>query len=176
MIFTDIEMLSTQYKVLSDYFSLLQRKIDDAASKYTDLALKEKMHQAKQEVLGKDYIDVGNQFETTKELFCFGLGAILKDALRLGGLGDIASIEDFLTQKPEIKSAIKIVEFLYLCEALNNGMKDDAVPKLRKLRPELFFDHKHDNIWGTLNLKDRDFIDYCSAIKEFARQVDKIKS
>ncbi len=178
-ILTDIEMLTTQYKALDDYFSSLQNKIDIASKKYVGLDAKEKTHQANQEVLGKDYIDLGNQFESTKELFCLGLGAILQDALRLGGLEDIISIGNFITQNPggkDSKTSLKILELLYLCEALNRGMKADAVSKLKKVRPDLFSSHKHDNIWGCLNLKERDFIDYCNAIKEFAEQIDKAKS
>ena len=117
MILTDIEMLTTQYKALTDYFSSLQNKIDIASKKYVGLEPKEKAQQAKQEVLGKDYIDVGNQFEFAKELFCLGLGAILQDALRLGGLEDIISIENFVTQNPWVKdskASRKILELLYL--------------------------------------------------------------
>lgn len=178
MILNDIEILTSQYKALADHFSSLQNKIDNAATKYGNLGQKEKLHKAKEEVLGKDYIDLGNQFESTKELFCFGLGAVLLDEMRLGGLKNVLSIERFITETPEIKDSAasqKALELLYLNEALQYGMKSDAAIKLKQQRPDLFSSHKHDNIWGCLNLKDQDFIDYCDSIKEFAAQVDKAK-
>ena len=176
-ILTNIEILTTQYNTLATYFDSLQNQIDNASVKYTNLKEKEKQHQTKQEILGKDYIDLGNQFQTTNELFCFGLGALLLDEMRMGGLKDVLSIEKFITETLGIKesgASIKTLELLYLNEALQSGMKSDAVKKLRGIRPDLFFSHKHDNIWGCLNLKNQDFNDYCSAIKDFAEQLDRI--
>ena len=153
---------------------------------HTSSDKRERWHKARLKVLGPDYCSLGNQVERAAGLYCVGLYLRFQALLTaFRSLRGVTTLADLVKRYPALKKASsykKVHELGLVYRASVDGRDSPAAKQLKSLRPDYFKCESievqgrkfpMDPVFGNLGVAEKDFLRYASALKDFARVIQR---
>ena len=147
----------------------------------------ERWHKACLKVLGPDYCSLGNQVERAVGLYCIALYLRFQASLAAfrSLLRGVTTLADLGRRYPTLKKASsykKVHELWFVYRASVDGRDSPAARQLKSLRPDYFKCESIEvqgrkfpmnPVFGNLGVAEKDFLRYASALKDFAKVIQR---
>ena len=187
----DVDYDTEQLAVLLAHYHNLKQQVNREAERLRDGSSdrRARWHKACLKVLGPEYCSLGSQVERAVELYCVALylrfQASLTSMSPLRSLPGVSTLGDLVKRHPSLRKASsykKVHELWFVYQASVNGRDSVAARQLKSLRPDYFaFEnveiagrkYRLNPVFGNLAVAEKDFIRYASALKDFAKVIQK---